>query len=62
VWEHAGIICTGETYRQVVKLTFASGTSLKHLHTSSPGISNLTNRHRLQPNSGFGEAKCHRVL
>lgn len=28
VWEHAGIICTGETYKAVVKLTFAKGTSL----------------------------------
>ncbi|MCA1407361.1 DUF1801 domain-containing protein [Ensifer sp. IC3342] len=29
VWSHAGIICTGETYKQVVKLTFAKGASLK---------------------------------
>jgi hypothetical protein len=29
VWEHAGIICTGETYRNVVKTTFARGASLK---------------------------------
>ncbi len=28
VWEHAGIICTGETYKAVVKLTFARGASL----------------------------------
>lgn len=28
VWSHAGIICTGETYKQVVKLTFAKGASL----------------------------------
>jgi len=28
VWSHDGIICTGETYRQVVKLTFARGASL----------------------------------
>ena len=28
VWEHAGIICTGETYKSVVKLTFAQGASL----------------------------------
>ena len=28
VWEHAGIICTGETYKQVVKMTFAKGASL----------------------------------
>jgi hypothetical protein len=29
VWEHTGIICTGETYKAVVKLTFAHGASLK---------------------------------
>jgi hypothetical protein len=29
VWEHDGIICTGETYKVVVKLTFAKGASLK---------------------------------
>ncbi len=28
VWEHAGIICTGESYKEVVKLTFAKGASL----------------------------------
>jgi hypothetical protein len=29
VWEHAGIICTGETYRDKVKLTFAKGAALE---------------------------------
>ena len=29
VWEHDGIICTGESYKAVVKLTFAKGASLK---------------------------------
>jgi hypothetical protein len=29
VWSHAGMICTGETYKAVVKLTFAKGASLK---------------------------------
>jgi hypothetical protein len=29
VWSHAGIICTGETYKQVVKMTFARGASLE---------------------------------
>ncbi len=28
VWEHAGIICTGETYKEVVKMTFAKGAAL----------------------------------
>jgi hypothetical protein len=29
VWSHAGIICTGETYKSVVKMTFAQGASLE---------------------------------
>ena len=29
VWEHAGIICTGETYKSVVKMTFARGAALE---------------------------------
>jgi len=38
VWSHDGIICTGETYQAVVKLTFAKGAALKdpsHLFNSS---------------------------
>jgi hypothetical protein len=38
VWEHDGIICTGETYKSVVKMTFAKGASLEdpsHLFNSS---------------------------
>ncbi len=38
VWEHAGILCTGETYKAVVKLTFPKGASLadpSHLFNSS---------------------------
>jgi hypothetical protein len=38
VWEHDGIVCTGETYKQVVKLTFARGAVLadpKKLFNSS---------------------------
>jgi hypothetical protein len=38
VWEHDGIICTGETYKAAVKLTFARGAALKdpsRLFTSS---------------------------
>lgn len=29
VWSHAGIVCTGETYKTVVKMTFAKGASLE---------------------------------
>ena len=32
VWSHDGMICTGETYRNVVKLTFAKGASLEDPH------------------------------
>jgi hypothetical protein len=38
VWSHHGIVCTGETYKQVVKLTFARGASLPdpaHLFNAS---------------------------
>ena len=38
VWSHDGLICTGETYKKVVKMTFAKGASLKdpaHLFNSS---------------------------
>ena len=28
IWEHDGIVCTGETYKEVVKVTFAKGASL----------------------------------
>jgi len=38
VWSHDGIICTGESYKNAVKLTFAKGASLKdpaHLFNSS---------------------------
>src|SRR5689334_12694492 len=38
VWSHDGIICTGESYKSIVKLTFAKGASLKdpaHLFNSS---------------------------
>ena len=29
VWSHDGIVCTGETYKQIVKLTFASGAAIE---------------------------------
>ena len=29
VWSHNGIVCTGETYKKIVKMTFARGASLK---------------------------------
>ena len=38
VWSHAGIVCTGETYKNIVKMTFAKGATLNdpsHLFNSS---------------------------
>ena len=38
VWSHGGIVCTGETYKSIVKMTFAKGAALKdpaHLFNSS---------------------------
>src|SRR5262245_38245010 len=38
IWSHGGIVCTGETYKKVVKMTFAKGAALKdpkHLFNSS---------------------------
>ncbi len=29
IWSHAGIVCTGETYKSIVKMTFAKGAALK---------------------------------
>ena len=38
VWYHDGLICTGETYRNVVKMTFAKGAALKDLRASSTPV------------------------
>src|ERR1700739_3436812 len=38
VWSHGGIVCTGETYKRIVKMTFAKGAALRdpaHLFNSS---------------------------
>jgi len=42
VWEHAGISWTGETYKAVVKMTFARGASLEIRHASSTPASKAT--------------------
>ena len=42
VWEHAGIICTGETYKSVVKLTFAGAPRSRTRHASSTPASRET--------------------
>ena len=42
VWSHAGIICTGETYKSVVKLTFAKGAALATRRACSTPASRAT--------------------
>ena len=42
VWEHDGIICTGETYKAVVKMTFAKGAALEDPSASSIPVSKAT--------------------
>jgi hypothetical protein len=53
VWEHDGIICTGETYKTVVKMTFAKGASLKTRQAfltlvlrEIPGVPSISTRAR----------------
>src|SRR5712691_688649 len=43
VWAHDGLICTGETYKNVVKMTFAKGARLKDPRASSTPV--LTGTH-----------------
>ena len=48
VWEHDGIICTGETYKGAVKLTFAKGASLDDpAHVFNSSLDGLSTRHFL---------------
>jgi hypothetical protein len=42
VWSHFGLICTGEPYKKVVKMSFAKGASLKGLQASSIPVSRAT--------------------
>ena len=42
VWSHNGIVCTGETYKNVVKVTFAKGTRWTTLQASSTPASKAT--------------------
>ena len=44
VWEHAGIICTGETYKTVVKLTFAKGAALEDQSLFNSSLEGNTRR------------------
>ncbi len=44
VWEHEGILCTGETYKDYVKLTFAKGASLPDLGLFNASLEGNTRR------------------
>ena len=51
VWSHDGMICTGETYKNVVKMTFAKGAALEDPQASStpasmatPGVPSISTR------------------
>ncbi len=44
VWEHEGILCTGETYKEYVKLTFARGASLPDLGLFNASLEGNTRR------------------
>ena len=77
VWSHAGIVCTGEAYKQVVKLTFARGTSLKDprglFNSSLEGntrraidiregeVARCEGVQGLDPGRGRGESPAHRA-
>jgi len=54
VWSHAGIVCTGEAYKEIVKLTFARGASLEDPGGSSTPVWRGT---RVAP-STFGRERC----
>jgi hypothetical protein len=63
VWEHDGIICTGETYKAVVKLTFAKGAALddpKKLFNSS--LDGNVRRAIDIPEGGKVDAKAFKAL
>lgn len=53
VWSHDGGVCTGETYKQVVKLTFFRGASLEDQKNCSTPVSRAT---RVEP-STFAQAR-----
>ena len=55
VWEHDGIICTGETYKAAVKLTFARGAALKD--PSAPLQRQPRRRH--SPRHRHSRGRCH---
>ncbi|MEZ5320012.1 MAG: DUF1801 domain-containing protein [Vicinamibacterales bacterium] len=60
VWSHDGIVCTGETYKKVVKLTFAKGAALRD--PSGLFNSSLQGHTRRAIDVGEGEAVDERAF
>jgi hypothetical protein len=56
VWSHGGIVCTGETYKNVVKMTFAKGAALK----DSAGLFNSSLDGNLRRAIDIHEGETHR--
>ena len=48
VWSHGGLVCTGETYKKVVKMTFAKGAALKDLLRAAVAL-NLKGKNKPKP-------------
>jgi hypothetical protein len=63
VWSHDGIICTGETYKDKVKLTFAKGASLKDpTHLFNASLEGNTRRAIDIPEGGKLDATAFKAL
>ncbi|MFA7305860.1 MAG: DUF1801 domain-containing protein [Hyphomicrobium sp.] len=63
VWEHDGIVCTGETYKSLVKLTFASGASLQDTsHLFNASLEGSTRRAIDIPEGGKIDEKAFKAL
>jgi hypothetical protein len=61
VWEHDGIICTGETYEAAVKMTFAKGAALKDPSRLFNSSLEGNTRRALRPRSGGRRGSSKRV-
>ncbi|WGM48774.1 hypothetical protein KOAAANKH_03681 [Brevundimonas sp. NIBR10] len=63
VWEHAGILCTGETYKTAVKFTFAKGASLPDpTGLFNAGLDGGTRRAIDVPEGGTVDAEAFKAL
>jgi hypothetical protein len=63
VWSHDGLICTGETYKTIVKMTFAKGAALKdpsRLFNSSRGTQGVPSTSTGDKINGGGDAHSRR--